>query len=54
MCYRPQPDYMRTPERAPKRTPVKRPTNEELERRFRKLEAELAKLRAERSRAREG
>jgi ribosomal protein L29 len=46
MCYRPQPDYIRAP--------VKRPTNEELDRRFRKLEAELAKLRAERSRAHEG
>jgi ribosomal protein L29 len=36
------------------RTPVKRPTKEELDRRFRKLEAELAKLRAERGRTREG
>jgi hypothetical protein len=44
MCYRPQPDYIRTL--------AKRPTGEELDRRFRKLEAELAKLRAERSRAR--
>jgi hypothetical protein len=46
MCYRPQPDYMRTP--------AKRPTNEEIDRRFQKLKAELAQLREERSRAREG
>ena len=46
MCYRPQPDYMRKP--------VKRPTNEELDRRFRKLEAELARLRAERASAHGG
>ncbi len=45
MCYRPRPDF--------ERSPAKRPTNEEIDRRFERLKAELALLRAER-RAREG
>jgi len=43
MCYRPQPDLTRTP--------AKRPTYEEIDRRFQKLKAELARLREQRSKA---
>jgi len=37
MCYRPRPDL--------ERSPTKRPTNEEIDRRFERLKAELALLR---------
>jgi ribosomal protein L29 len=43
MCYRPRPDL--------ERIPAKRPTNEEIDRRFQKLKAELAQLREQRSKA---
>jgi hypothetical protein len=37
MCYRPRPDL--------ERAPAKRPTNEEIDRRFQRLKAELAQMR---------
>jgi hypothetical protein len=43
MCYRPRPDF--------ERSPVKRPTNEEVDRRFQRLKAELALLRQQRDAA---
>jgi len=46
MCYRPQPDL--------KRTPAKTPTNEEIDRRFQKLKAELAQLRERQESTRAG
>jgi len=46
MCYRPRPDF--------ERRPAKRPSNEEIDRRFERLKAELARLREQRSRACEG
>ena len=47
MCQRPKPDYKRAP------APVKK-AGEETDRRLRKLEAELALLRDENTRTREG
>ena len=48
MCQRPKPDYKRTP------APLKKPAGEEADRRLQKLEAELALLRDENTRTREG
>jgi hypothetical protein len=46
MCYRPQPDHVRTP--------AKRPIDEEIDCRFQKLKAELAQLRERRESTRAG
>jgi len=43
MCYRPRPDF--------ERRPAKRPTDEEIDRRFERLKAELALLRKQKDRA---
>ena len=48
MCHRPKPDYKRAP------APVKKSAGEETDRRLQKLEAELALLRDENTRTREG
>jgi protein-S-isoprenylcysteine O-methyltransferase Ste14 len=48
MCQRPKPDYKRAP------APVKKPAGGETDRRLHKLEAELALLRNENAKTREG
>ncbi len=46
MCYRPRPEF--------ERSPAKRPTHEEIDRRFERLKAELALLRKQKESARAG